>query len=265
MSSMLHWVGDMSPEAFFILSALCFLAAFIDSIAGGGGMISLPAFMAVGLPPHIALGTNKISAAIGTLASSLNFLRSNKIILPLVTRFAPLALFGAIFGVKTALLIPPKYFQPISFFLLICVFIYTLINKNLGEEYDYQGINSVNIKWGCIFSLLIGFYDGFLGPGTGSFLFFLLIKIFHLDFAHATATTKFINLASNIISAALYFHAGKLNLPLGLIMAVIMIIGAFAGSSLAIYKGSKFIKPVFLVVTITLIGKMGYSFLSSLF
>ena len=86
-----------------------------------------------------------------------------------------------------------------------------------------------------------------------------------MDFAHATATTKFINLASNIISAALYFHAGKLNLPLGLIMAVIMIIGAFAGSSLAIYKGSKFIKPVFLVVTITLIGKMGYSFLSSLF
>ncbi|SQD10557.1 Sulfite exporter TauE/SafE [Fusobacterium necrophorum subsp. necrophorum] len=116
MSSMLHWVGNMSPESFLLLSILCFLAAFIDSIAGGGGMISLPAFMAVGLPPHIALGTNKVSAAIGTLASSLNFLRSNKIIIPLVTRFAPLALIGAIFGVKTALLIPPNYFQPISFF-----------------------------------------------------------------------------------------------------------------------------------------------------
>src|SRR3712207_9549751 len=83
--------------------------------------------------PHIALGTNKISASIGTLAGSLNFLRSNKIIVPLVTRFAPLALLGAIFGVKTALLIPPNYFQPISFFLLIFVFIYTLMNKNLGE------------------------------------------------------------------------------------------------------------------------------------
>lgn len=261
MSSILHWVGDMSPESFLLLSILCFLAAFIDSIAGGGGMISLPAFMAVGLPPHIALGTNKVSAAIGTLASSLNFLRSNKIIIPLVTRFAPLALIGAIFGVKTALLIPPNYFQPISFFLLICVFIYSLMNKNLGESYSYSGIHSADIKWGCAFAFVIGFYDGFLGPGTGSFLIFMLIKIFHLDFAHATATTKFINLASNVISAALYFYAGKLNLPLGLIMAVIMIVGAFVGSSLAIYKGSKFIKPVFLLVTITLIGKMGYSFL----
>src|SRR3712207_305908 len=265
MLSMLHWVGDMSPESFLILSFLCFLAALIDSIAGGGGMISLPAFMAVGLPPHIALGTNKISASIGTLAGSLNFLRSNKIIVPLVTRFAPLAFFGAIFGVKTALLIPPNYFQPISFVLLICVFIYTLINKNLGEDYNYQGINTVNIKWGCAFALLIGFYDGFLGPGTGSFLIFMLIKIFHLDFAHATATTKFINLASNLISAALYFYAGKLNLPLGLIMAALMIVGAFVGSSLAIYKGSKFIKPVFLIVTIALIGKMGYSFLAAWF
>ncbi len=263
MLPILHWVGDISPESFFILSALCFLAALIDSIAGGGGMISLPAFMAIGLPPHIALGTNKLSASIGTLASSLNFLRSNKIIIPLVIRFAPLSLLGAIFGVKTALLIPPNYFQPISFFLLICVFIYTLVNKNLGESYAYQGIHSANIRWGYIFALTIGFYDGFLGPGTGSFLIFMLIKIFHLDFAHATATTKFINLASNIISAALYFYAGKLNLPLGLIMAVIMIVGSFVGSSLAIYKGSKFIKPVFLIVTIALIGKMGYSFLSS--
>lgn len=263
MASFLHLLGDLSFESFFILAILCFLAATIDSIAGGGGLISLPAYMAVGLPPHTALGTNKISSVIGTLTSSFTFLKSGKVVLPLVARFAPLAFVGAYFGVKTALLIPAKYFQPISFVLLLCVFFYTLMNKNIGEEYHYTGINKRNLTIGCFLSLLIGFYDGFLGPGTGSFIIFVLIKFFHLDFSHATATTKIINVSSNIISVFLYWWAGKMNVPLGLAMAVVMILGAIVGSNLAIHKGSKFIKPVFLTVTISVILKMGYSFLQS--
>lgn len=254
-------LGEFSLPSLAILGVLCFLASVIDSIAGGGGLISLPAYMAAGLPPHTALGTNKLSSTIGTIASSLNFLRSGNILIPLVLRFAPLALLGAFFGVKTALRIPPEYFKPISFVLLVCVFFYTLVNKKMGEEHHYSGLDPKKLFIGSLFAFVIGFYDGFLGPGTGSFIIFVLIKLFGLDFSHATATTKIINLSSNFISVLLYWQAGKMNIPLGLCISVLGILGALVGSSLAIYKGSKFIKPVFLLVTITLICKMGYSFL----
>lgn len=265
MTSILDLAGGLSWESFLILSALCFLAAFVDSIAGGGGLISLPAFMAIGLPPHVALGTNKLSACIGTVSSTLNFLRSGKIIIPIVTYYVPLAFFGAFWGVKTALMIPAKYFQPISFALLISVFLYTLCNKKMGEEFRYQGLEKKSLWIGALLTLSISFYDGFLGPGTGSFLIFMLIKVFGLDFSHATATTKIINLCSNLISTVLYWYAGKMNIPLGLMMACIMVLGAFAGSHLAIHKGSSFIKPVFLMVTSCLILKMGYSFILTVF
>jgi len=213
---------------FLILAVFCFIAAVVDAISGGGGLISLPAYFAVGFPPHMALGTNKLSAFLSTFASAFKFWKAKKINVEIVSKLFAFSLAGAAIGVKTAVSIEPKYFKPISFVTLILVFLYTLKNKNIGEVNYYKGTTPKTLLIGKIMAFSLGFYDGFLGPGTGSFLIFCLIKIFKLDFSSASGNTKILNLSSNF------------------------------ARRLAILKGNKFIKPVFLVVTSILILKMSY-------
>ena len=243
---------------FLILAVFCFIAAVVDAISGGGGLISLPAYFAVGFPPHIALGTNKLSAFLSTFASAFKFWKAKKINVEIVSKLFAFSLAGAAIGVKTAVSIEPKYFKPISFVTLILVFLYTLKNKNIGEVNYYKGTTPKTLLIGKIMAFSLGFYDGFLGPGTGSFLIFCLIKIFKLDFSSASGNTKILNLSSNFASLVVFAFLGKLNWVYGLSIAVVMTFGAIIGSRLAILKGNKFIKPVFLVVTSILILKMSY-------
>ena len=241
---------------FLILAVFCFIAAVVDAISGGGGLISLPAYFAVGFPPHMALGTNKLSAFLSTFASTFKFWKAKKINIEIVSKLFAFSLAGAAIGVKTAVSIEPKYFKPISFVTLILVFLYTLKNKNIGEVNYYKGTTPKTLLIGKIMAFSLGFYDGFLGPGTGSFLIFCLIKIFKLDFSSASGNTKILNLSSNFASLVVFAFLGKLNWVYGLSIAVVMTFGAIIGSRLAILKGNKFIKPVFLVVTSILILKM---------
>ncbi|PHI07099.1 TSUP family transporter [Fusobacterium polymorphum] len=243
---------------FLILAVFCFIAAVVDAISGGGGLISLPAYFAVGFPPHMALGTNKLSAFLSTFASAFKFWKAKKINVEIVSKLFAFSLAGAAIGVKTAVSIEPKYFKPISFVTLILVFLYTLKNKNIGEVNYYKGTTPKTLLIGKIMAFSLGFYDGFLGPGTGSFLIFCLIKIFKLDFSSASGNTKILNLSSNFASLVVFAFLGKLNWVYGLSIAVVMTFGAIIGSRLAILKGNKFIKPVFLVVTSILILKMSY-------
>ena len=243
---------------FLILAVFCFIAAVVDAISGGGGLISLPAYFAVGFPPHMALGTNKLSAFLSTFASAFKFWKAKKINVEIVSKLFAFSLAGAAIGVKTAVSIEPKYFKPISFVTLILVFLYTLKNKNIGEVNYYKGTTPKTLLIGKIMAFSLGFYDGFLGPGTGSFLIFCLIKIFKLDFSSASGNTKILNLSSNFASLVVFAFLGKLNWVYGLSIAIVMTFGAIIGSRLAILKGNKFIKPVFLVVTSILILKMSY-------
>ena len=243
---------------FLILAVFCFIAAVVDAISGGGGLISLPAYFAVGFPPHMALGTNKLSAFLSTFDSAFKFWKAKKINVEIVSKLFAFSLAGAAIGVKTAVSIEPKYFKPISFVTLILVFLYTLKNKNIGEVNYYKGTTPKTLLIGKIMAFSLGFYDGFLGPGTGSFLIFCLIKIFKLDFSSASGNTKILNLSSNFASLVVFAFLGKLNWVYGLSIAVVMTFGAIIGSRLAILKGNKFIKPVFLVVTSILILKMSY-------
>ena len=243
---------------FLILAVFCFIAAVVDAISGGGGLISLPAYFAVGFPPHMALGTNKLSAFLSTFASAFKFWKAKKINVEIVSKLFAFSLAGAAIGVKTAVSIEPKYFKPISFVTLILVFLYTLKNKNIGEVNYYKGTTPKTLLIGKIMAFSLGFYDGFLGPGTGSFLIFCLIKIFKLDFSSASGNTKILNLSSNFASLVIFAFLGKLNWVYGLSIAIVMTFGAIIGSRLAILKGNKFIKPVFLVVTSILILKMSY-------
>ena len=140
--------------------------------------------------------------------------------------------------------------------VLIVVFLYALKNKSMGEVNYYKGTTPKTILLGKIMAFCLGFYDGFLGPGTAAFLMFCLIKIFKLDFSSASGNTKILNLSSNFASLVVFAFLGKLNWLYGIPIALVMTVGAIIGARLAILKGNKFIKPVFLVVTIVLILKM---------
>lgn len=249
---------DFNTLNFLFLAFFCFLAAVIDAISGGGGLISLPAYFVVGFPPHVALGTNKVSSTLSTIASSFKFWKSKKINVEIVSKLFIFSFIGAILGSLTTISIEPKYFKPISFVTLILVFLYTLKNKNIGETNYYKGTTPKTLLVGKIMAFCLGFYDGFLGPGTAAFLMFCLIKIFKLDFSSASGNTKILNLSSNFASLVVFAFLGKLNWVYGLSIAVVMTFGAIIGSRLAILKGNKFIKPVFLVVTSILILKMSY-------
>ncbi len=250
-------IQNVDVNKILILMTICFLAAVIDAISGGGGLISLPAYFAAGLNPYTALGTNKLSSSISTIASVFRFWKAGKVNIDIIKKLCPLSFIGALFGVGTAVYIGSSYFKMISFFILILVFFYTLKHKSIGQKSEYKGLTKTNLNQGRFLALIIGFYDGFLGPGTGSFLIFGLIKIFKLDFTNASGNSKILNFSSNATTLISYLILGKINFAYGLPVALAMIIGATVGSKLAILKGNSFIKPVFLSVTIILILKMG--------
>lgn len=241
---------------FLILGTLCFIGAFIDSIAGGGGLITLPAYMASGLPPHLALGTNKMSGLFSSIGSSINYARSGKVNWKLMKYLLPFSFTGAFVGVKTIIITKAEYINYIVFIALLLVFLYTLVNKKIGQENEFQGLTKKNIIQGAIMALIIGFYNGFLGPGTGSFLAFFIIKIFKYDFINGNGNARILNLAGNITGFLVFLIHGKTLLIYGIPVSIIMFLGAQCGSRCAILKGNKFIKPVFLLVTIFTIMKM---------
>ena len=249
-------IGELLSNEFIILACLCFIGAFIDSVAGGGGLISLPAYLASGLPPHIALGTNKLSGFFSGVGSSINYARSGKINWNLMKKLAPFSFLGAFIGVKVIIGTKPQYINYIVFAALIIVLAYTLTNKKMGHESTFNGLTKSNVAKGMVMAFIIGFYNGFLGPGTGSFLVFFMMKIFGYDFVEANGDSKILNLIGNFTSLLVFGISGKVYLLYGIPISIIMLIGAQCGSKCAINKGSRFIKPVFLSVTTVTALKM---------
>lgn len=252
--------SQITVTSFIFLMAACFCAAFIDAIAGGGGLISLPAFLAAGLDPHMALGTNKLAAFFSTSGSAFKFAKSGKINWKLIKILVPFSFLGAVLGVKSVMLIDSKYLYPLAFFLLIFVLIYTLKNKTLGDNDNFIGVDSKNIKYGILIAFSLGFYDGFFGPGTGSFIIFSFIKIFKLDFIKASGNSKFLNLASNVASVITFIYYGKVAYLYSISVGVVMLIGASIGAKVAVSKGTAFIRPIFLIVTAIVTVKMAFTF-----
>ncbi|MBU5592713.1 TSUP family transporter [Clostridium sp. MSJ-4] len=227
-----------------------FLASFVDSIAGGGGLISVPAFFIAGFPVHYALGTNKFAATTGSFTSSLKFALSGKVNFKLIKYIIPFTFIGAVLGVKTVLLISQDFLYPLVMALILFVGIYSLFSKTIGLENKFTGITKLNLFLGILLGFVIGFYDGFFGPGTGSFLIFGLISIFKFDFTHASGNAKFLNFVSNITSLLVFALEGKINYLYGIPIAIFMIIGATLGTKAALTKGSKLIKPIFVVMSL---------------
>lgn len=233
-----------------------FLASFIDSIAGGGGLISVPAFMLAGLPPHMVLGTNKFSATAGSFTSSLKFIKSGKANFKLLKYLIPFTFLGAMLGVKVVLFLDQKFLSVLVLILIMFIGVYTLFSKSLGLEDKFKALTKKNVFLGIILAFSLGFYDGFFGPGTGSFLVFGLINIFGFNFVASSANARVLNFTSNVTALILFAISGKINYMLGIPVAIFMILGAKMGTTVALNKGSKLIKPIFVTMSLAVAVKM---------
>ncbi|MDQ1911804.1 TSUP family transporter [Paenibacillus sp. GD4] len=243
-----------SFDMLLFLIAAGFVAAFIDSVVGGGGLISLPALLLTGLPPGMVLGTNKLGGTLSSLTSTASFLFSGKIKGKLVLALFPLSFAGSALGTYSVHLVPSTFLKPLVVTMLIVVLIYTLLKKSWSGSAVQAPLTAGRTIGAAVCALVLGFYDGFFGPGTGSFLLFLFLLL-GFDFVGASANAKVLNFASNIASLVSFFLLKSVHIGYGLPMGVAMIFGALVGSQFAIRQGSRYVKPLFLFVTTLLIGK----------
>ncbi|PNZ76946.1 membrane protein [Staphylococcus microti] len=237
-----------------IIIAFGFLAAFIDAVVGGGGLISIPALLAVGLPPATALGTNKLASAFGSLTSTLRYLRSGKVDLKIVAKLFPLSFIASICGAILAVYLPAELLKPLVIVVLTCVLIYTVMKKDWGSIRTYEKLTLMKLVLFVGVIILIGFYDGFLGGGTGSFLMFAFL-IIGFDFLSAAGNAKVLNFASNFGALLLFIYLGHVDYVYGLAMAASMIGGSYFGAWFALKYGVSYVKVLFVVVTLILILK----------
>lgn len=254
----------LTPLDFAIVLPFIFLAGLIDSIAGGGGLISLPAYVAAGLPMHVALGTNKFSSAWGTIFSTANYLRAKVIDLPVAGLAAAFALVGSWLGTSTVLLISGDFLRWLLLFIIPIVAVLTIIRKDLGRHNRSHLLKlEYRLLLGSLAGLAIGFYDGFFGPGTGTFLILIYTLLMHYDFMVANGNAKVMNLASNLAALATFLVAGKVWFPLAIPAAACGIAGNLLGSRLVIRNGNRLIRPIFILALILLLGRIVYDLISA--
>jgi len=250
-------------EIAFVLAA-AFGAGVIDAMAGGGGLIQLPAlFAAYPAAPHTTLlGTGKLAGFAGTTSAIFRYVRHVRIDWTLVMPAAASAFGAALVGAWIATQVSPERFRTMVPVLLTAVLIYTLAHRDFGREHRPRGRGRRGRALAATGAGAIGLYDGFFGPGTGSFLVFMFVRAFGLDFLHASASAKVVNAAANVAAILLFGLTGELYWLLGLAMAAFNVTGAQVGSHLAIRHGSGFVRGVFLVVVSCLIAKTGWDALA---
>lgn len=242
------------------LCIAAFAAGFIDSIVGGGGLVQTPAVL-ITLPQYpvaTLLGTTKIPSFCGTAIASYQYAKKVPLQWKLLLIMCGIALLSAITGSYTVTIISNRYMKPVIFCVLIAVAIYTYSKKNFGVAVSKNLHPRHQLLYGSLFALAIGFYDGFIGPGAGSFLVLFFIGAMGFDFLKASAHAKFVNLATNIGSIIYFGGSGHILYHFAIPMAVFNIAGSFIGAKVAILKGNQFIRVFFLLVITGTIIRFGY-------
>lgn len=230
------------------------MAGFVDSIAGGGGLIALPALLSFGLTPQDALGTNKFQATFGSGSAAFHYARAGTVSLRDCIRGFLLTLGGAVLGTLAVQHVDPSILRRLIPALLIAIAIYMLVKPDLGAMDVHPRMSR---GWfDVIFGLGLGFYDGFLGPGTGTFWTMAFVLALGFNLTRATGYTKVMNFGSNISSLALFLWRGNVWYAAGLLMGAGQFLGARIGSRMVIARGTCFIRPVFLVVVLALTIKL---------
>lgn len=251
-------MGRMSvePIVYPLLFLAAVLAGLVDSIAGGGGLITVPALLAAGLPPQLVLGTNKLQASFGSFTAAVNYTRQGMVDLRQSAWGVGFTFLGAVAGACVVQSLPGELLKRIIPLLLLAIVVYMLARPSLGELDLRPRMPAVAFY--AVFGLAIGFYDGFFGPGTGSFWLIALMLGLGLNVTRATGTTKVMNFTSNIVALTVFAIGGHVQIAIGMTMAVGEILGAMIGSTMVIRRGARFIRPVFLTVVVLTTIKLLY-------
>ena len=250
---------DLTIATALFLLAASFFAGFIDSIAGGGGLIQLPALL-IGLPKSETaevLGTNKLSSIFGTSTAAALYRKQIKPDPKVLLAMGLPALLGSAGGAMLASKIPTSSMRPMVLVLLIVVAVYTWFKPDLGKFENLRHLPKRRIQIAALAGVIIGFYDGIFGPGTGSFLMLILVASLGYAFITASAIAKVVNVATNVGAIMVFGINGAVIWQIGIIMGVANISGAIIGARLAIKGGSTLVRKVFLLVTVALIVKVG--------
>lgn len=247
----------LTPITFLIVCPLLFLAGLVDAIGGGGGLISLPAYMIAGLPPHTAIATNKLSSTCGTTLATARFIRNRLVNFRLAIPSVIAAVVGSYAGAHISLIMDEKIMKYILIGILPVIAVIVL-NKKLfkGSGNDTITLNAKTYITSILSALFIGGYDGFYGPGTGTFLIIAFTLFTHMSMKTANAQAKVINLTTNITSLIVFMLNGRILIPLGLAAAVCNMAGGYLGAGMVMKNSNKIVKPTIIIVLALLLIKV---------
>jgi hypothetical protein len=242
---------------FLIVLPLSGIAGFVDAVAGGGGLIALPAYLIAGCPVHFAIGTNKVSSGMGTALATYRYARSGYVDWKLTIPCVVAAILGGSLGAKGALLIDEHTFMIIMLIVLPLTAVYIMKGHALSDEKEAYP-RGKTMALACLIALVIGSYDGIYGPGTGTFLILLLSGVAHFKLTQANGTAKVINLTTNISAMIVYLLNGKVLIILGLAAGATNLIGSYIGTRYFDKGGAKAVKPVMVIVIVIFFVKVIY-------
>lgn len=244
----------------FLVAAASALAGFIDAIVGGGGLVLLPALFSAypSAAPATLFGTNKGAAVWGTAWATRQYARQVTLNWRALWPAVVAALAGSAAGAWSVMQVDPSGFKRALPFLLLAVLVYTLARKDLGRRHQPRFGHAGEVAATAAVGLAVGFYDGFFGPGTGSFFVFLFVRVLGYDFLHASASAKLLNTATNVSALALFASRGHVWWHVAAVLAVANVAGSLLGTRLALRHGAGFVRAVFIVVVGVLIVKTGY-------
>lgn len=247
------------PTLLFTLLFAGFLAGFIDAIAGGGGLLTVPVLLTSGLPPHIALGTNKLSACFGSFTASLTFYRK-RLFVPSFWVYAAISTaFGALMGTILVNLINAALLQKVLPIIILSCAVYTLFAKGHINSSQMAPVKSkLMLLKQSLQGFTLGFYDGAAGPGTGAFWLTSSLALYKMDILLSSGLSRSMNFISNFVSLITFVILGQVHFGYGLAMGVFMLFGSWLGAHSAIKFGAKFIRPVFIVVVLLLTTNLAY-------
>ena len=254
------------PTETLALCGFAFLAGFIDSVVGGGGLVQIPALLI--LLPHSTpvadvFGTNKFVGVTGTAAAAWNYARHVEIDWRATLPATVAGFVFSVFGALTISRLHPALLRPLVLVLLVAVAVYTFVRKDFGALHAPR-LDPARARWiGAGVGAVIGFYDGFFGPGTGSFLIFTFIGVFGFGFLAASASSKVVNTATNVSTVGYFAATGHVYYRLAVPMAACNILGSLVGTRLAILRGNRFVRWFFLAVVTAIIAKLGYDTLTT--
>lgn len=251
---------DYPTISILTIVALSFIAGFIDAVVGGGGLIQLPAVLInfPSMPLATVFGTNKIAGLSGTTVAAFQYSRKIKFNYKLLFATGISAAFAALLGARLISNLDPAKLKPVLLFVLILIAIYTFIKKDLGSIQRKQLSENKQLVYAMLLGIVIGFYDGFVGPGTGSFLVLGFVVLLGFEFVTASAYAKVINCMTNVGALSVFISNGNYVLNLAILMAVSNVTGSIIGARMSLKRGNKFVRIVFLIIVMIMIIRFGY-------